>query len=305
MNHQRGNGSEPGPLLAVDWGTTSRRAWLIGGNGEVIGSVEDGRGMQSIPRQDWEAAFAELERDLGGATPRLSLLAGMVGADRGWRSAGYLALPAGIEDLARGLCWVEPGAVAIVPGLVLAADGSADVMRGEETQVLGAVAAGLAPPGCFACHPGTHTKWIVVDDGRVTTFRTVMTGELFAMLREHSILADRLRDQVLAGPDFEAGLARGLAKGEAMADVFAVRADLLGGAGEIGNGAAYASGVLIGADVRIGLQMCAEREIHVIGRSDLAAFYARAIERGGRRAVVIDGGAAVTAGLRRIGELVE
>ena len=305
MNHQRGNGNEPGPLLAVDWGTTSRRAWLIGGDGEVLASVEDGRGMLSIPAGGWQGAFAELERDLGHAAPRLSLLAGMVGADRGWRSTGYLALPAGIEDLARGLCWVEPGAVAIVPGLVLCADGSADVMRGEETQILGAVAAGLAPAGCFSCHPGTHTKWIVVDDGRVTTFRTVMTGELFAMLREHSILADLLRDQVVAGPDFDAGLERGLAKGETMAELFAVRADVLGGAGRIGNAAAYASGLLIGADVRIGLEMCSEHEVHVIGRSDLAAFYARAIEQSGRRAIVIDGEAAVVAGLRRIGELVE
>lgn len=293
------------PLLAIDWGTTSRRGWLLGDDGEILASAEDACGMLSIPPGGWDAAFAELKRGLGGAEPRLSLLAGMAGADRGWRMARYLPCPAAIDDLARGLCWVEPGAVAIVPGLSVIGEHSADVMRGEETQILGAVAAGLAPADCFACHPGTHTKWIVVRDGRIIAFRTVMTGELFALLREHSILADRLRDEVMAGPDLDAGVDRGLTTGEANADLFAIRADALSGAARIGNGAAYASGLLIGADVRIGLAMSSDREVHVIGRGDLAALYARAIERSGRAAVKVDGGTAVLAGLLRVAELVE
>jgi 2-dehydro-3-deoxygalactonokinase len=305
MNHQSEGGSAPAPLLAVDWGTTSRRAWLLRDDGGILASLEDGRGMLSIPQGGWESAFAELKRDLGGIEPRLTLVAGMAGADRGWRNAGYLPLPATADDLARGLCWVEPGAVAIVPGLAVAGEGSADVMRGEETQILGALAADLVPADCFACHPGTHTKWIAVQDGRVAAFRTVMTGELFAMLRERSILADRLRDEVTAGPDFDAGMERGLATGEAMADLFTIRADVLSGAAHIGNGAAYASGLLIGADVRIGLAMSEGREVYVIGRPDLAALYVRAIEQSGRGAAIVDGGTAVVAGLRRIGERVK
>jgi len=293
-----------GPLLLADWGTTSRRAWLLGGDGAILASIEDNRGMLSVPPGGWEAAFAGLKHALGDVEPRLSLIAGMAGADRGWRDAGYLLCPAAADDLAHGLCWVEPGAVAIVPGLSVAGVGSPDVMRGEETQILGAVAAGLAPPDCFACHPGTHTKWISVRGGRVTAFRTVMTGELFALLKAHSILSDRLRGEVAPGPDFDAGLERGLATGEAIADLFAIRADALGGAGRIGNGAAYASGLLIGADVRAGLAMSAEREVHVIGRPDLTALYARAIESSGRRAVIVDGGTAVVAGLRHIAERV-
>jgi 2-dehydro-3-deoxygalactonokinase len=305
MNDQFRDGSQPGPLLAIDWGTTSRRAWLLRDDGEILASLADGRGMLSIPQGGWETAFAELKRELGGAEPRLSLVAGMAGADRGWRNAGYLPLPATADDLASGLCWIEPGAVAIVPGLAVTAEGTADVMRGEETQILGALAADLVPANCFACHPGTHTKWVTVDDGRVAAFRTVMTGELFAMLRKHSILADRLVGEVTAGPDFDAGMERGLATGEAIADLFAVRADVLSGAARIGNGAAYASGLLIGADVRIGLAMSDEREVYVIARPDLAALYVRAIERSGRSAVMVDGGSAVVAGLRRIGELVK
>ena len=290
------------PLLLADWGTTSRRAWLLGADGEVLASAGDDRGMLTIPPGGWEAAFAELKAALGGAEPRLSLIAGMAGADRGWRDAGYLPCPAAIGDLARGLCWVEPGLVAIVPGLAVT-EGRADVMRGEETQVLGAAAAGLVPADGFTCHPGTHTKWISVHGGAVTGFRTVMTGELFALLKAHSILAGRLQDGVTAGPDFDAGLERGLATGEAIAELFAIRADALSGAGRIGNGAAYASGLLIGADVRAGLGMGSGGEVHVIARADLAALYARAIERSGRRAVAVDGGAAVVAGLRRIAEM--
>lgn len=297
--------SSGGPLLLADWGTTSRRAWLIGDGGRVLVSVEDGRGMLSVAPKSWEAAFAELKRVLGGPTPRLSLLAGMAGADRGWRMAPYVPCPAAIDDLVHGLCWVRPGAVAIVPGLSFVSDSAVDLMRGEETQILGAAAAKLVPADCFTCHPGTHTKWIIVRNRRVTGFRTSLTGELFALLKQHSILADRLQDEVVAGPDFDAGVDRGLAVGEPTADLFAVRADALSGVGLIGNGAAYASGLLIGADVRAGLAMSAERTVHVIARRDLAALYVRAIERAGRHAVAVDGGKAVLAGLLRVAELVE
>ena len=291
------------PLLAIDWGTTSRRAWLLGDDGAILASVTDACGMLSIPQGGWDEAFAELKRVLGGAEPRLALIAGMAGADRGWRDAGYRPCPATIDDLSRGLCWIEKGAVAIVPGLSVVGEGSSDVMRGEETQILGAVAAGLVPADCLACHPGTHTKWISVRDGHIIAFRTVMTGEVFALLKAHSILADRLQDDVTAGEDFDAGLDRGLPTGEVTADLFAVRAHALCGAGRISNGAAYASGLLIGADVRAGLAMRTEREVHVIGRADLAGLYALAIERSGRRAVAVDGGAAVRAGLRAIAEM--
>ena len=291
------------PLLLANWGTTSRRAWLLDPGGRVIASIEDERGMSVVEPGGWQAAFDDLKRALGGAEPRLSLLAGMVGSRRGWREAPYIPCPAGLDDLADGLCWVAPGSAAIVPGVSLL-DRDADVMRGEETQVLGAVAAGLVPPDCVACHPGTHTKWIVVRGGRVTTFRTVMTGELFALLRRHSILAEQLDGAVTAGEDFDAGVDRGLAGGPLTAELFALRANALLETGHIGNGAAYLSGLLIGADIRAGLALAEERTVEVIGRSDLTALYAAALERAGYRARRIDGGAAVLAGLGHLAELV-
>ncbi|HEX9805752.1 MAG TPA: 2-dehydro-3-deoxygalactonokinase [Alteraurantiacibacter sp.] len=292
-----------GPLLLADWGTTNRRAWLLDGNGRKLTSTEDQRGMLAVPRDGWEAAFEELKHSLGSPEPRLSLLTGMVGANRGWRETPYLPCPVDLEDLARELCWVEPGSVAIVPGLAYAEGDAADVMRGEETQVLGAVAAGLAPADCLACLPGTHTKWVVVRDRRVTAFRTVMTGELFALLGTHSILAEQLRDPAKAGPDFYAGVDRGLAGAELTADLFGVRARALLGTSPSANGAAFASGLLIGADLRAGLAISEERNVHVIGRTDLATLYTAAIERSGYTATPVDGGEAVLAGLKRLAEL--
>lgn len=292
------------PLLVADWGTTSRRAWLLNDDGGVIASVEDTQGTLSIAPDGWEKAFAELKRQLGGGEPRLSLIAGMAGADRGWRDASYLPCPAEIGDLAQSLCWVEPGLVAIVPGLSITSERS-DVMRGEETQLLGAVAAALVPPDCLACHPGTHTKWIIARGSRILEFRTVMTGELFALLRQHSILAGHLMDDVSAGQDFDAGFDRGFKASEPTADLFTIRADALSGARRIGNRAAYVSGLLIGADLRAGLAMAAEEIVYIIGEPRLAELYAHAIEQAGRKPAIIDGRTAVLEGLRRIAERAE
>jgi 2-dehydro-3-deoxygalactonokinase len=290
-------------LLLADWGTTSRRAWLLDGRGRTLASAEDQRGMLTVERGGWETAFEELKRALGGPEPRMSLLVGMVGSSRGWREAPYLRCPATLDDLARELCWVEPGSVAIVPGLAHVDGDSVDVMRGEETQVLGALAAELAPADCLACLPGTHTKWVAVRDRRVTLFRTAMTGELFALLRTHSILAEQLQDAVTTGPDFCAGVERGFADADLTADLFSIRSRAVLGSAGFANGAAFASGLLIGADLRIGLPMNESLDVYVIGRSDLAALYAAGIEQCGHRAFPVDGGEAVLAGLRCLAEL--
>jgi 2-dehydro-3-deoxygalactonokinase len=261
--------------------------------------------MATVEPGGWEAAFDDLKGSLGGAEPRFALLSGMVGSRSGWREAHYLACPVSLSDLVDELCWVEPGAIAIVPGICMLRDGFADVMRGEETQVLGAVAAGLVPRDCFVCLPGTHTKWVVVRDGQVAQFRTVMTGELFAMLQAGGTLAAQASGPVARGPDFDAGVDRGLESGSPTADMFAVRAHAVLETGRIGNGAAYLSGLLIGADLRAGLAMGEHRTVEIVGRSDLAALYSHAIARAGRKTRTVDGGMAAVAGLKHLAELAE
>lgn len=289
--------------LMADWGTTNRRAWLLDGQGRTLSSARDQRGLLAVERGEWAEAFEELKRVLGCREPRLSLLAGMVGANRGWHETPYLPCPAAIEDLARELCWVEPGSVAIVPGLAVAEGDSPDVMRGEETQILGAIAAGLVPADCLACLPGTHTKWVMVRNRRVMKFRTIMTGELFALLRTHSILADQLQDTAAVGADFYAGVNRGFTGAAWTADLFGLRARALLGKSRSANGAAFASGLLIGADLLAGMGISEERSVHVIGRSDLAKLYAAAIERSGYTATPVDGEEAMLAGLKHLAEL--
>ncbi|MGZ8281398.1 MAG: 2-dehydro-3-deoxygalactonokinase [Allosphingosinicella sp.] len=284
--------------IAVDWGTTNRRAWAIDGDGRVADRFADELGLMAVPSGGFEAAAAGIRERLGD---RPMLLAGMVGSNRGWREARYVPCPAGADDLAAAILWVEPGRTGIVPGICQTGAAGADVMRGEETQVLGAVAAGVAPPGGLICHPGTHAKWIRMEGGRVDAFRTMMTGELFALLGKHSILADQLRGEVSANDAFRTGAAEGLAGANLLATLFGIRARRLLGEGT-GDDSSYASGLLIGSDVRAGLAFAADGGIILIGRPDLCALYAAALAAAGREACQVDGEAAFLAGIALLTE---
>src|SRR5439155_13088380 len=191
---------------------------------------------------------AELRIRLGD---RPMLLAGMVGSNRGWVEAPYVPAPANGEDIARKLIWPEPGRTAIVPGVSYAEGEAADVMRGEEVQIVGAVAGGLVPPDCLLCHPGTHNKWVDLRDGRIAAFRTVMTGEIFNLLKSNSILADLLGSPAAPDDSFAAGVGHGLTRDDLTAELFSVRARILLGRGRRDEAASYISGLLIGTDVRI------------------------------------------------------
>ncbi len=281
-------------FIAVDWGTTNRRAWRIAG-GNVEEEFEDGRGVLAIEGDTFPAAVAEIRERLG---KHPLLLAGMVGSNRGWAEAPYVPCPAGLDDLVGRLCWPEPGRTAIVPGLSSA--DPPDVMRGEEVQIFGAIGAGLTPKNGLVCHPGTHNKWVHVEDGRIARFRTVMTGEMFSLLKEHSILSDLLAaDAVTVDEPFRDGVRRGLA-GEALtAELFAVRAGVLLGARCKEDAGDYVSGLLIGADIAFGAGGAAQK-ILVMGRAELTRLYAAGLEIAGLRSRQIDGEAAFIAGIQAI-----
>lgn len=296
-------GAEPSaPLLLADWGTSNRRAWLIGDGGERLATFADDRGMATIAAGGWPAAYAEMLDALGGIRPRLAVLAGMVGSRRGWSEAPYRRCPAGLDEIAAHLHWAVPREVAIVPGLCQL-DPAPDVMRGEEVQALGAAACGLVPDDALTCHPGTHTKWVRLQGGTIRGFGTAMTGELFALLREHSILADCLGDGVEPGAAFLEGVDRGFAGADLPVELFRVRARTLLGLGPDAP-ASYVSGMLVGADLRFGLERAETPQVHVIGRSDLTRLYAAAIAHRGLRAVTVDGAQAALAGLVKVAEQV-
>lgn len=286
--------------IAVDWGTTNRRAWRLDSGGAILREMEDDQGILSVPEGGFHEAVVQI-RDRLGDLPML--MAGMVGSNRGWVEAPYIPCPAGLPELASRLCWIEAERAAIVPGVSHDSGGRADVMRGEEVQLLGAYAEGWIGADSTLCHPGTHNKWVRLEDGRIAAFRTVMTGELFSLLKAHSILADLLAVPADPGPAFEAGVRHGLEEDDLTAELFSVRARTLLGKAPPEEAAPYVSGLLIGADLRVGLRLAPEGEVAAMGRPDLTRLYGAALESAGRSSRMIDGEAAFLAGIRHLVEL--
>ncbi len=288
-------------LLALDWGTSALRAWRLGDGGAVLAQRQRPWGIMHLPDGGFEAALRGITQDwLDDGLPLIA--AGMVGSAQGWREAPYVDCPAGAEALAAGLLAVDAGGglrLHIVPGV---RDARPDVMRGEETQCLGALA--LRPQlseRATLLLPGTHSKWLRVRQGRIVDFRTYMTGELYAVLREHSILGrparaagDRASDEA-----FERGVAvlRTEPKTGFSALLFGARALVLTGRLDAVHSLEYLSGLLIGEELRCALEHHDIAEpLALIGDVALCARYRQALALHGiDDASVIDG--ATVAGL--------
>ncbi|MEA3059825.1 MAG: 2-dehydro-3-deoxygalactonokinase [Sphingomonadales bacterium] len=283
-------------FIAVDWGTTNRRAYLIDGAGNRVAEFEDHKGALSVPKGEFPAAVAEIRTRLGDLP---LLLAGMAGSNRGWVDAPYVPCPIGIDDLVKNLVWAGERE-AIIPGVSFVGQGRADIMRGEEVQLLGAVAAGLIARDTLACHPGTHNKWVQLRGGVIHLFGTVMTGELFSLLKEHSILADLLQGPVEVNDAFKQGVRRVLERDMLPADLFGARAAVLLGQMKKDDAPSYVSGLLVGTDVRIGLTWPLGAQIPVMGRKELTELYAAAIREAGREAIELDGERCFLAGINEI-----
>jgi 2-dehydro-3-deoxygalactonokinase len=169
-------------------------------------------------------------------------------------------------------------------------------------QLLGAVAARTIPSNSRVCHPGTHNKWVEVDGGSLASFRTVMTGELFNLLKEHSVLSDLLAAPVEVGAAFDAGVRHGLAWDDLQAELFSVRARVLLGKSRREDAASYTSGLLIGGDIRIGLERAPAGEVRVMGRPELTRLYCAAFTVAGHDPAELDGEQCFLAGIQQIAE---
>jgi 2-dehydro-3-deoxygalactonokinase len=281
-------------FLAVDWGTTNRRVYAIDADGSVVATERDDRGVLSIAAGDFPAEVAGIRARFGDLP---MLCAGMVGSVRGWVRVPYLACPVDLPGLAAGLYWVDPR-TAIVPGLSARTARGGDVMRGEEVQLLGAISAELVPANALLCQPGTHCKWVRMVDGKVDQFRTTVTGELFALLTRHSLLADFLTGAVVDGSAFRAGAAAA-ADATLLSDLFAVRASALLGTRPHDEAAAYVSGLLIGSDVRE-QKLARGQCVHLLADPSLGSLYTAAIASVGALAVPVDSHAAFVAGISAI-----
>jgi 2-dehydro-3-deoxygalactonokinase len=277
-------------FLAIDWGTTNRRVYLIE-NGEVTSSAADGLGAMSGCNFADEVATLRAQY---GDHPML--LAGMVGSTVGWRDAGYVTVPAGLRQLSTALLAIDER-TAIVPGVCMITP--PDVMRGEEVQLLGAVAAGYVPTTATLVQPGTHCKWVRVEGCEITSFNTAMTGELFALIRRHSLLAPQLLAEVSVCPAFLDGITEG-SKGDLAASLFQIRAAAVLGQGESSQATSFASGLLVGSDVAARIQNHAGGDFHILADEALGSLYAAALDAFGRKSHFVDSHLAFVAGIKEI-----
>jgi|688.fasta_scaffold385202_2 2-dehydro-3-deoxygalactonokinase len=266
MSHStadRHDSASPPALIGLDWGTSSLRACLFDGRGVVVERHSRPWGIQHLPEGGYAAAFRGIAADWLDRWPGVPVLAaGMVGSRTGWQEVPYVACPADTATIAAGIVrfMSDCGLVHLVPG-VMQEDPFPDVMRGEEAQIIGAIA--LDPSlaaGSLIVLPGTHCKWARVENGRVTRFTTYLTGELFAVLRDHSVLGRPSRD---AGDGTEASRVAAFHRGvETIREsgaagvagkLFTARSLVLCGGLDAADSLDYLSGLLIGEELRSAL----------------------------------------------------
>ena len=285
-------------LLACDWGTTNLRGWTLDAAGGVLAERELPIGVSTLAPGEAARRFESEVRPALGAEGLPAILCGMVGSNLGWALAPYADCPAGFDDLARAALQVTPRA-RIIPGLrCTGVVGAPDVMRGEETQVLGWLAQHPARQRGrqLVCHPGTHAKWVLVQDGRIVRFVTAMTGELFAVLSRHSVLKSAAPATDTAA--FQAGLDAAGDGGALAARLFSARSRVAGGDASADSTPSYLSGLLIGAEVAALPELLGyDAPVVLLGDATLCGHYERALQRRNIASEVHDGKAAAIAGL--------
>jgi len=303
-------GADESVTIFGDWGTSRLRLYLR--QGKSVLDRRDGPGVSALTASPRET-FLDLVGDWREARPSLALLCGMVGSRNGWQEAPYAPCPAGAADIRERLLHLDADGlpVAIVPGLSCRnALGGPDVMRGEETQILGALELdpALKQGRRLLALPGTHTKWVVVEDGAIVSFLTAPVGELYALLREHSILAKAAPGAAPSGTESPEAVAAGFTRGVARIVehgpgalphlIFETRSrQLLDGLAK-DEAMGFLSGLLIGADTATTSSWFGKLgQVSLIGAPALDALYAEAIAAHGGSSVTVDGDSAVLAGL--------
>jgi 2-dehydro-3-deoxygalactonokinase len=291
-------------LIAIDWGTSSFRAFRLAADGSVLARRQAPRGILQVPAGSFADVLVELVGEWLSDGESHLLLSGMVGSRQGWREAAYVEAPAGIEELAGALMPVSVGTARgfIVPGLIaLGAEGVPEIMRGEETQIAGVLH--TMAETAIACLPGSHSKWARIDGGRITGFTTAMTGETFAALRQHTILGRLMSGEAHDPAAFDAGVTRSADPGGLLHHVFGARTLVITERLPETAAASYLSGILIGHDVRSAVEIHGrDQVVHLIGEPVLCELYGRALTACNATYQLSPSDAAVL-GLARIGNL--
>jgi 2-dehydro-3-deoxygalactonokinase len=291
-------------MIAVDWGTTHLRAWLLGPDGRILERRASPQGIMAIP----QGAFAPVLDDLvaswvaQGAGP--IFMCGMIGSRQGWSEVPYVRCPATLQEVVAGVRevrWPRNVSAYICPGLVCEdASGVPDVIRGEESKAFGAMDA--LPAGAVDLRlPGTHSKHVRIRDGAIEGFTTHMTGESFALLRNQSILGRLMEGDAIDPEWFDRGVGRAREPGGLLHHLFGVRTLALLGHMPPTSVAGYLSGILIGHEIHASPPA---PRAYVIGAPELGRLYARALALAGSEAVIADADIAAR-GLFRIAQGLE
>ncbi len=283
--------------IAVDWGTSRLRAWAMTADGEILASASSAKGMGSLAPYQFEAALLEEIGDwlaLDRSTPVIAC--GMVGARQGWIEAHYETAPCAPAGPLVSPAVNDPRiSVHICPGVKQ--HGPADVMRGEETQVAGLLAANPGFEGVI-CLPGTHSKWVRVQAGQVAEFQTFMTGELYALLSGQSVLRHSVANDGWDGSAFAAAVETALeAPASISARLFSLRAESLLADLSPQVASTRLSGYLIGLELAAARGYWSGQAVAIIGASQLGQHYAEALRTLGVQSYIHNSDAMTLKGL--------
>nr|HET7859318.1 2-dehydro-3-deoxygalactonokinase [Caldimonas sp.] len=295
-------------LVAVDWGSSSLRAALLDEVGAVLETRASDDGMLKLEPSGFDAVFEAALGDWMDVAGTRCLMAGMVGSRQGWVETDYVPCPCSRDDLVARLKPIGDAStkrrdVAIVPGASCVVDGIPDVLRGEEVKAIGALEL-LGTDSANVVSPGTHSKWMTLERGRLAGFSTAMTGEFYALLRQHSILGRGMPpegDDALDGAAFDDGVRRALQGCGLLQSAFGVRTRSLFGELRAESLASYLSGLVIGEELRC-RPLAGVRSVALVGAPALTDRYVRALAVRGVDAHVFDE-AAVWRGLWTIDRL--
>ncbi|MDB6178329.1 2-dehydro-3-deoxygalactonokinase [Paracoccus sp. Z330] len=276
--------------IAVDWGTSNLRLWLMDRDDRVLAQRSSDQGMSGLTRAEFEPVLLDLISDVATVADRIDVICcGMAGSRQGWAEAPYRTLPCSPVDFmaaTRVSTRDSRLSVRILPGL--RQDRPDDVMRGEETQIGGFLAHRPDFKGTI-CLPGTHCKWVHVSDGQVKGFTSFMTGELFALLSKSSVLRHSVDSDQVDHDSFLAAVSDALATPELLTSaLFSLRAaSLLRDVGPA-ESRSRLSGLLIGTELAATRRFWLDQPVAIIGASGLGRAYQSAMHSQGVEAEIVD-----------------
>jgi len=293
-------------MIVVDWGTTHLRAYRLTASGQVEARKSVPKGIMAIAPGAFATVLKEVVEDWLQLSEGPILMSGMIGSRQGWVEVPYVECPAGCHELAAGIKrvpWTTTRNVFICPGLICRDnEGVPDVMRGEEVQIFGALTGIHEAEFATICLPGTHSKHALVRNSKTERFLTHMTGEVFALLRDHSILGRLGRERRADLCAFDDGLRRAEQTSGLLHHAFGVRTRVLMNELDAASLTDYLSGILIGHEL---IAAPPQPPVLVVGDPNLCALYKRALVHFGVEAEVISADVATTRGLYTIGKLLK